>query len=74
MKLSEARRERLLSQRDLARRSGVATVTINRIERGLVSPALVTIRRLCEVLGVRAMEIDEFRDSIRGKELAPATV
>jgi transcriptional regulator with XRE-family HTH domain len=74
MKLSEARRDRLLSQRDLAARSGVSAVTIARIERGLVSPALVTIRRLCEVLELEAKEIDEFRDAIRSKEPAPALV
>jgi transcriptional regulator with XRE-family HTH domain len=74
MKLSEVRRGRLLSQRELASRSGVAVATINRIERGLVSPALVTIRKLCEVLGVEPLEVDEFRDAIRGNELAPVSV
>jgi transcriptional regulator with XRE-family HTH domain len=63
-----------MSQRDLASQSGVALVTINRIERRLVSPALVTIRKLCAVLGVEARDVDEFRDSIRGRDTASASI
>ena len=42
----EARLEARLSQRELARRSGVPQAAISRIERGLVSPRVDTLDRL----------------------------
>jgi transcriptional regulator with XRE-family HTH domain len=74
MKLAEARRTRLLSTRDLERVSGVTSKTINSIERGHTKPALSTIRKLSEALGIDPLEVDEFREAIRGNELAPAMV
>lgn len=72
MKLVEVRRSRLLSTRDLSSKAKVARKTINDIEMGHTTPALFTIRKLCEALDVDPMEVDEFRDAIRGKELAPS--
>ena len=75
MKLGEARRDRLITQRELATRAGVSAGTITRIERGNVAPSLETIRKICDVLGMQPREIDEFRDVITGTgtELAPIT-
>ena len=47
-----ARRRSGLTQRELARRSGVAQPTISRIERGLMSPTLDTLRPLIEAAGM----------------------
>ena len=73
MKLVEARRTSLMSLRDLAIKAGLSVKTVNDIELGRTTPSLATIRKLCAALEVRPMEIDEFRDAIRGKELAPTT-
>jgi putative transcriptional regulator len=73
MRLAEVRRSRLLSLRELSAKAGLNIMTVNNIERGRTTPSLSTIRKLCEVLDVEPMEVDEFRDAIRGKELAPAS-
>ena len=53
MQLKRLRREQALSLRDLARRSGVAYDTINRLELGKQDAQPRTIRRLAEALGVQ---------------------
>ena len=52
MQLKRLRQEQALSLRDLARRSGVAYDTINRLELGKQDAQPRTIRRLAEALGV----------------------
>ena len=47
---------RALSQRELARRAGLDTATINRIERGKQRPMPRTIRKLAAALGVTTEE------------------
>jgi transcriptional regulator with XRE-family HTH domain len=49
--LLEARLGAGLSQRELARRSGVPQAAISRIERGLVSPRTETLDRLLRACG-----------------------
>jgi transcriptional regulator with XRE-family HTH domain len=49
--LSEARRGAGLTQRALARHSGVAQPAISRIERGHVSPRVETLDRLLRACG-----------------------
>lgn len=49
--LSEARRAARLTQRELARRSGVAQPAISRIERGHLSPRVATLDRLLRACG-----------------------
>jgi transcriptional regulator with XRE-family HTH domain len=61
-----------MSLRELASKAGLNTMTVNNIELGRTTPNLSTIRKLCEALDVDPMEVNEFRDVIRGKELAPA--
>jgi transcriptional regulator with XRE-family HTH domain len=51
-RLKEWRERALLTQADLAERSGVAEVTINRIENGRHEPRFSTIRKLATALGV----------------------
>jgi DNA-binding XRE family transcriptional regulator len=70
MKLAEVRRSRLMSLRDLDRKAGVMSKTINSIELGHTTPAISTIRKLVDALDVDPMEVEEFREVIRGKELA----
>ncbi len=67
--LREARLDRVLSIRDLARRAQVAPSTIYLIESGRTTPRLEIMRRIAGALTVDANDIDEFREAI---ELAKA--
>jgi transcriptional regulator with XRE-family HTH domain len=49
--LRGARRARGISQRELARRTGIAQPTIARIEAGSADPRLATLERLLEACG-----------------------
>lgn len=51
--LSQARRRAGVSQRELARLTGIAQPTIARIERGLVDPRIGTVERLLDACGAR---------------------
>jgi transcriptional regulator with XRE-family HTH domain len=51
-KLKAARTRELLTQQDLAEKSGVGVNTIIRIERNHVEPHFRTIRKLAEALGI----------------------
>jgi transcriptional regulator with XRE-family HTH domain len=77
MKLVEARANRALSIRALAKLAGVAPRTITGIEQGEVVPTLSTVGKLADVLEVAPLEVDEFRvaieRTIRGKETALAS-
>jgi transcriptional regulator with XRE-family HTH domain len=56
-KLRETRKRKLLTQEQLAERSGVGIATIIRIERNQVEPRGSTIRKLAEALGVEPEEL-----------------
>jgi transcriptional regulator with XRE-family HTH domain len=56
--LKEARRAARLSQRELARRAGVAQPVLSRIERGHSSPRFETLDRLLRECG-RGLELVE---------------
>ena len=56
-KLREARKRALLTQQQLADKSGVGVTTIIRIERNQVEPQARTIRKLAEALGVEPHEL-----------------
>ena len=62
MQLKRLRQEQALSLRDLARRSGVAYDTINRLELGKQDAQPRTIRRLAEALGVQPKELMKRED------------
>ena len=56
-RLRELRKRSLMSQRELARRSGVGVTTIVRIERNQVEPHGATIRKLAQALDVDPAEL-----------------
>ena len=55
--LRDLRKRRLLTQEQLAERSGVGVATIIRIERNQVEPRGSTIRKLAEALGVEPEDL-----------------
>jgi transcriptional regulator with XRE-family HTH domain len=56
-KLRATRKRTLLTQQQLADKSGVGVTTIIRIERNQVEPQARTIRKLAEALGVEPHEL-----------------
>ena len=61
-KLRETRKRALLTQQQLAEKSGVGVTTIIRIERNQVEPQARTIRRLAEALSVEPHELLKGKD------------
>jgi transcriptional regulator with XRE-family HTH domain len=55
--LRRIRLAQFFSQAELARRSGVHTVTIARLEAGTTAPSTRTVRALAEALGVAPGEL-----------------
>jgi transcriptional regulator with XRE-family HTH domain len=51
-RIEEVRKDQVMSQMELAEKSGVARTTISAIEKGLVDPRPATIKRLAKALGV----------------------
>ena len=70
--LREWRLDRLLSVRELAKRSGVTAKTIVDLEYARRTPHYETMRQLCGVLGVAPGEVAEFAAALeeRGKDAA----
>ena len=56
-RLRRLRRERALSQRDLARMTGIAFDTISRLETGKQRAQPRTIRKLASAIGVEPKEL-----------------
>ena len=56
-KLRKTRKYALLTQQQLADKSGVGIATIARIERNQVEPQARTIRKLAQALGVEPYEL-----------------
>lgn len=56
--LPELRISRTISQRDLAKKTGVATSTISRLENGIQKPNFRTINKLADGLGVEPSEVE----------------
>ena len=56
-RLRDLRKRRLLTQEQLAERSGVGIATIVRVERNQVEPRGSTIRKLAEALDVEPEEL-----------------
>jgi transcriptional regulator with XRE-family HTH domain len=65
-RLEEIRKERGLSQRELARRAGLTHGTISFIERDKISPSIGTMRQILDCLG---LTLSDFF----GREDAPPT-
>ena len=55
--IQRIRKERGMTQEDLADKSGITSNTVSRIERGLLIPALPTIIDICNALGTGADSI-----------------
>jgi DNA-binding XRE family transcriptional regulator len=55
--LRELRIKSCLSQRDLAKKSGITTSTIVTIEKCRHHPQFITIRKLAKALGVETSEL-----------------
>lgn len=51
-RLRDVRQRKLVTQAELARRSGVAVSTLSRLEQGHGPAELATIQRLADALGV----------------------
>jgi transcriptional regulator with XRE-family HTH domain len=64
-RLKEWRERRALTQAELAKLSGVAEPTINRIERGHHEPRVTTARRLAAALGVSPAKLTDYPDEER---------
>ncbi len=56
--LKKLRLKNYLSQAELARKAGLSTITINRLENGRTKPAFKTVRVLAKALGVEPGEIE----------------
>jgi transcriptional regulator with XRE-family HTH domain len=52
LKLSQLRKRKGVSMRELARRTGLGVATLSRIESGEANPRLSTLMELAKVLGV----------------------
>jgi transcriptional regulator with XRE-family HTH domain len=58
-KLKEVRERQLLTQAELAQRSGVAETTINRLENARHEARFSTVRKLAAALGVEPQVLME---------------
>jgi transcriptional regulator with XRE-family HTH domain len=58
-----ARQRARLTQADVAERLGIASEVYGRLERGLMLPSVVTLRKLCLVLAVPADLLLDLRES-----------
>ena len=65
-RLREARQRRLVTQEELSARTGIAEATISRIENGLQSPRISTIRKLATALDVPPEELIVWETSTKG--------
>ena len=66
MKLSDARRQKLLSVRRLAEAADVAPTTVYYIEHGRTTPSFRAIRDISAALDLDPLDIDEFAAVIEG--------
>jgi transcriptional regulator with XRE-family HTH domain len=67
-KLAALRRRKLLTQRELAERAGVALSTLYAIETGRHQPQMRIIRKIAAALDVDPLEVDEFRRTVAPDE------
>ncbi|MEA4878870.1 hypothetical protein SDC9_42720 [bioreactor metagenome] len=58
MKLKELRRNKFLSQSDLAKLAGITKETIGRLEAGKHKPNFVTVRKLATALSIKPEDIE----------------
>jgi transcriptional regulator with XRE-family HTH domain len=58
-RLKRQRTRRALTQAELAKRAGVTTATVARIERDEIEPRMTTLRKLAQALEVDPAELIE---------------
>ena len=74
VRLADIRRQKMLTQVELAVKAGVAPATISKLERpGHRAPQMRVVRQVAAALGVEPSEVDEFREPYRptGRPAAP---
>ncbi len=69
-KLREGRQRRLLTQAELAKRAGTTEATVNRLENGMQTARISTIRKLAEALEVPAEDLITWEVEKQGKAAA----
>jgi transcriptional regulator with XRE-family HTH domain len=62
--LAVLRKQRLMTQRELAAAAGVTMATVSYAESGLTKPKILTIRKICVALGVEPKDVDEFSKAL----------
>ncbi len=72
LRLREVRERKLVTQEELAERSGVTRANISRLENGLQRPRIGTARRLAAALGVTADELIDWEADDGGAKKAAA--
>jgi len=68
--LATLRRRRLLSQRELARRAGIAPSSVYLIEKGRTVPRLTVMRKILSAQLSDPADVDEFRWALSDQEEA----
>jgi len=66
-----ARRDRGLTQRSLARQSGITEKYLSRIELGLATPSALVAFRLCDTLGADLGQLLSMRPAADQHDVAP---
>ncbi len=72
--LRDLRKRRLLTQEQLAERSGVGVATITRVERNQVEPQGSTLRKLADALGVEVQALFPSSQAATERVARPAAV
>lgn len=63
LKIQELRKEKGMTQEDLAEKTGLSTRTIQRIESGEVDPRSFTLNQIAEALGVELSELTKEKET-----------
>jgi transcriptional regulator with XRE-family HTH domain len=69
-RLREIREAKFITQAELSEMTGIAEATISRIEHGLQSPRISTIRKLAKALEVEPAALAERPDSCENNKAA----
>lgn len=72
VKLREVRERLLVTQADLAERTGIAEATISRLENGMQRPRISTVRKLATALDVAPEELIVWGEDASGEETGKA--
>lgn len=71
--MRKLRKERHMSQEQLALAADITTVYISEIERGLKNPTIVTIEMICEAMSITLADFFAYADKIKEpKEVSDA--